>query len=73
MPVSTNFLRMKAEHGITKTRIACTYVKDGMTGVKVDGRNENVRTTSLTGTLYHSIAVGSKFLAIQVAMGIDEL
>ena len=48
-------------------------IKDSMARGNIDGRQEDCLTASLTGSLYHDVAVVLKFFAIQVAMGINEI
>ena len=69
-PVSTDFFWMQAEHGTTIVGILTADVKDGVTRSDIDGRQENLRTASLTGSLDDGIAVCRKFLAIEMTMGI---
>jgi hypothetical protein len=37
---------------------------------KVDGRQEDSRTTSLAGTLHDIVAVSGKLLTVQMAVGV---
>ena len=73
LPVGTDFLWMEAEHGEAVARILCTDVEDGVTRLQVDGWQEDACAASLTGPLDDSVAIVVEFLAIQVAMSVDEL
>ena len=62
---------MEPKHRITIARITTAYIQNVLTGSKVDGWQKDSRTARLSCPLYHKFAVFIKFLAIEVAVGID--
>ena len=69
-PIGTNLFGMQTKHGIAVVRICLADVKDGLTRMQIDGRDKDLRAACLTGPLYNGITVGSKFLAVQMAMSV---
>ena len=71
-PIPTYFLRMKAQHRITKARILSADSQNRLTRFQIDTWNTNSRYPCLTGTGYNGIEVLFELLTIQMAVGIDE-
>ena len=63
---------MQAEHGTAVVGILTADVQDGVTRSDIDGRQENLRTASLTGSLDDGITVCRKFLAIKMTMRVNK-
>ena len=71
-PIRLYFLWVQTQHGIAEVGIMLARVEHRLTRSHVDGRQEDARATSLTGSLHDGIAIVVKLFAIQMAMRIDE-
>ena len=72
-PVGTDLFGVESEDGTAEVGILCTDVEDGTARDEIDGRQENLRATCLTGSTDDFVAISGKLLAVQMAMGVYEL
>ena len=69
-PICLDFLGMEAEHGTTVVRILTADVENGVARSDINGRQEDGRTASLTGSLDDGVAICCEFFAIEVTVGV---
>ena len=63
-PVSAHFFGMQAYHRVDKAQIAVCKVNGGQRRLEVDGRDKNLFTACLLGTLYDGFQVVMELFAV---------